>query len=82
MADEPNMQSESQPGVANGTPQQDEPKSYLPEQTAEYPRNNNTVRGINVPLSLSLGRPKSKSRTLDPTTLPQPTRNLNPPQVL
>ena len=53
MADEPKMQSESQPGVTNGTRQQDEPRSYPPEQTAEYPRNNNTVKGISVPLPLS-----------------------------
>ena len=54
IADATNMQSEFPAGTANGTPQQDVPKSYLPKQTAEYQRNNKSpVREINVPTSLS-----------------------------
>ena len=49
MTDEPNMQSESQPAVANGTPQQEESRSYPSEQTAEYPRQNHTVRWTPAP---------------------------------
>ena len=51
MTDEANMQSESQPGVANGTPQQDEPRSFPSDQTAEYLRQNHTDRGTPIPLS-------------------------------
>ena len=53
MAAEPKMQSETQPGVAIGTPQQDKFNSYPPEQTAEYPRNNNKIREINAPLPMA-----------------------------
>ena len=54
IADATNMQSKFPSGAANGTPQQDVPKSYLPKQTAEYQRNNKSpVREINVPTSLS-----------------------------
>ena len=51
MADATNMHSESQPGVANSTPQQDSPRSYPSEQTAKYPRQNHRARGIPSPLS-------------------------------
>ena len=51
MADETNMQPESQSGVANCTPQQDKSRSYPSEQTAEYPRQNHTTRGTPTPLS-------------------------------
>ena len=54
MADATNMQSGSPSGAANGAPQQDTPRSYLPQQTAEYPRNNeNPTRETNVYPSLS-----------------------------
>ena len=39
------MQSESSSGVANNTPQQDEPWSYPADQTAEYPSRNHLDRG-------------------------------------
>ena len=45
MANETNMQPETQPCVANGTPQQDKSRSYLSEQTAEYPTKNHTTKG-------------------------------------
>ena len=51
MADETNMQPESQSGVANSTPQQDKSRSYPSEQTAEYPRQNHTTGGTPNPLS-------------------------------
>ena len=43
--DETNMHSESQPSVANDTPQQDEARSYPTDQAADYPSQNHTVRG-------------------------------------
>ena len=83
IADATNMQSEFPSGAANGTPQQDVPRSYPTEQTAEYLRNNKSpVREINVPTSFPVGRTKTKSRTLDTSTLPQLIRNLDPPPVL
>ena len=54
IADATNMQSGSPSGAANGAPQQDTPRSYLPQQIAEYPRNNeNPTRETNVYPSLS-----------------------------
>ena len=54
IADVTNMQSGSPSGAANGAPQQDTPRSYLPQQTAEYPRNNESpTRETNVYPSLS-----------------------------
>ena len=51
MTDETNMQPESQPSVANSTPQQDKSGSCLSEQTAEYPRKNHTTKGESIVLS-------------------------------
>ena len=72
IADATNMQSEFPSGAANGTPQQDVPKSYLPEQTAEYQRNNKSpVREINVHTSLSsrqTGNEVEDPRPLNPAT--------------
>ena len=74
MTDEPNMQSESQPGVANGTPQQDEPWSYPSEQTAEYPRQNHTARGTPIPLSRNDGQ--SENGVEDPRPTETATTNM------
>ena len=90
IADAPNMQSEFPSGAANGTPQQDVPKSYLPEQTAEYQRNNKSpVRETNVPTSLSsrqTGNEVEDPRPLNPATTntqsgsPTGVANDTPPQ--
>ena len=84
------MQFEFPSGAANGTPQQDVPKSCLPEQTAEYQRNNKSpVREINVPTSLSsrqTGNEVEDPRPLNPaatnTQSGSPTGVVNdtPPQ--
>ena len=50
MADETNMQPESQAAVTNNTPQQDRVRSYLSEQTAEYQRTNHTNGETSTPL--------------------------------
>ena len=90
IADATNMQSEFPSGAANGTPQQDVPKSYLPEQTAEYKRNNKSpVREINVPTSLSsrqTGNEVEDPRPLNPAVTntqsgsPTGVANDTPPQ--
>ena len=64
MADETNMQPESQPGVANSTPQQDKSGSYLSEQTAEYPRKNHTTKG--EPTFLSRNDRQSENEVEEP----------------
>ena len=48
-ADETNMQPASQSGVATNTPQQDKPRSYPPEQTAEYQRKNQATKEMPTP---------------------------------
>ena len=90
IADATNMQSEFPSGAANGTPQQDVPRSYPPEQTAEYLRNNKSpVREIKVPTSLSsrqTGNEVEDPRPLNPaatnTQSGSPTGVVNdtPPQ--
>ena len=90
IADATNMQSEFPSGAANGTSQQDVPRSYPPEQTAEYQRNNKSpVREINVPTSLSsrpTGNEVEDPRPLNPaatnTQSGSPTGVVNdtPPQ--
>ena len=82
MADETNMQPESQAGVTNNTPQQNRARSYLSEQTAEYQRTNHTNGETPTPPPKRTGSPRKSSRTLDPQRQPQPTCNLDPPQVL
>ena len=72
--DKTNMQPESQPRVANGTPQQDEPRSYPTEQAAEYPRQNHTVRGTPAPLS-AVDR-QSRNEVEDPRPTETATTNM------
>ena len=72
--DETNMQSESQPGIANDTPRQDEPRSYPTDQAAEYPSQNHTVRGTVDPLS-SQGK-QSENEVQDPRLSETATRNM------
>ena len=74
MADETNMQPESQPGVANGTPQQDKPRSYHSEQTAEHPKKNHPARGPPIPLSRN-DRP-SENEVEDPRPTETATTNM------
>ena len=74
MTDEPNIQSESQPGVANDTPQQDKPRSYPSEQSAEYPRQNHTVRGTPTPLFLN--NRQSEHEVEDPRPTETTTTNM------
>ena len=74
MADETNMQPESRSGVANSTPQQDRPRSYLSEQTAEYPRQNHRVRG--TPSLLSQNDRQSESEVENPRPIETATTNM------
>ena len=67
MADETIIQPESQPGVANGTPQQDKSRSYPSEQTAEYPRKNHTARETLIPLSRNDRQPENEVEDPRPT---------------
>ena len=83
IADATNMQSEFPSGAANGTPQQDVPRSYPPEQTAEYLRNNKSpVREINVPTSLSSRQTENEVEDPRPLNPAQLIHNLDPPPVL
>ena len=74
MADETNMQPESQSGVANSTPQQDKSRSYPSEQTAEYPRQNKRARG--TPSPLSQNDRQSESEVEDPRPTETATTNM------
>ena len=74
MADETNMQPESQPGVAISTPQQDRSRSYPSEQTAEYPRQNHRARG--TPSPLSQNDRQSESEVEDPRPIETATTNI------
>ena len=74
MADAPNMQPESQSGVANSTPQQDSSRSYPSEQTAEYPRQNHRTRG--TPSPLSQNDSQAENEVEDPRPIETATKNM------
>ena len=74
MADATIMQSESQPGVANSTPQQDSPRSYPSKQTAEYPRQNHRARG--TPSPLFQNDSQSENEVEDPRLIETATMNM------
>ena len=67
--DETNMQAESLPGDANGTPPQDVPRSYPNDQAAEYPNQDHSGRGTRAPLSSNTRQSENEAENPRPITI-------------